>query len=60
MIGEANLDEAGRGFDTAAEAVYFGGSARKWRIIMTEEDLAFKYKIADGSYVPKVLMTKEE
>ena len=58
-IGEANLDEAGRSFDTAAGAVYFGGSARKWRIIMTEEDLAFKYKIADGSYVSKVLMTKE-
>jgi hypothetical protein len=60
MIGEANLDEAGRSFDTAAGAVYFGGRARKWRIIMTEEVLAFKYKIADASYVPKVLMTKEE
>ena len=63
-VSGVNLSPNSLSFDSQEGSIYFGGVNKTWRIRMTTDggvdDLSFEYKIADGSYVSKVLMTKDE
>lgn len=61
-ISGVSLTPNSLSYDSTAGAIYFGGPAKTWRIILsgTDDDLSFEYKDAQGNYVPKVLMTKED